>query len=195
MMRKLAFEAARREFGTLSERDVALGDFLGDRWGIPRDPGETAPQTPPQSHDRRRIGPNGLALIKAFEGLRLAAYKDAVGIWTIGYGSTGEHVTPGMTITRHEAEDLLRADLVRFEECVDRNCPDLNQNQFDACVSLAFNIGCGAFEKSSLCKLAKAGRHKLAKLQFARWVFAGGRKLNGLIRRRKAEAELYGRAM
>lgn len=139
----------------------------------------------------RAIGSAGLALIKAFEGLRLTAYLCPARVWTIGYGSTGPHVRPGLTITEPEAEDLLERDLDRFEDAVDRAAPDATTWQFDAMVSLAFNIGIGAFGKSSVLRLHKAGEFRRAAEAFGMWVKADGRTLPGLVRRRAAEAELY----
>ena len=141
---------------------------------------------------RRTINQAGLDLIKSFEGLKLAAYKCPAGIWTIGYGSTGPHVSPGMVITRRSAEEMLRQDLRRFEESVDRTCPNATDNQFAAMVSLAFNIGVANFEKSTVARMAAAGNHTRAKLAFLLWVKAAGKTLAGLVRRRQAEAKLYG---
>lgn len=182
MNRKPIFDAVRKQVpGVFDDPgNIHALDNLLDAFGVPR------------MGDRRHINEAGLDLIKSFEGLRLAAYKDAVGIPTIGWGSTGAHVRMGMTITREEAETLLRDDLRRFEECVARNCPDATDNQFAAMVSLSFNIGCAAFERSTVCRMAKAGNHKRAQLAFGMWVFAGKKKLNGLVRRRAAEAALYG---
>lgn len=136
----------------------------------------------------------GIALIKSFEGLRLEAYPDpATGgdPWTIGYGST-LGVTPGMVITEEQAEERLRADLERFERCVEKAVGDyVNESEFSACVSLAFNIGCGAFEKSTLVRLIKAGDMDGAALQFRRWNKANGKPMAGLTRRREAERALF----
>lgn len=156
----------------------ALHSLL-DAWGLSREP------------RARRINRAGLDLIKSFEGRELTAYVDPVGILTIGYGSTGAHVKPGMTITEAQAEQLLRDDLTRFEACVEKSCPGLSDNRFAACVSLAFNIGEDSFEGSSVCRLARAGDHGAAQRSFALWNKAGGRVLAGLTRRRAAEAELY----
>lgn len=140
-----------------------------------------------------KIGQRGLALIKQYEGCRLKAYKCPAGVWTIGYGSTGPHVGAGKVITQAEAEALLRQDLVRFERAV-AQADSATQNQFDAMVSLAFNIGIGAFQKSSVLRKHNAGDHAGAKASFALWNKAGGRVLSGLVTRRAAEADLYGDA-
>ncbi len=139
----------------------------------------------------REIGAAGLALIKQFEGRELTAYKCPADVWTIGYGSTGPHVKPGMTITESEAEQLLRDDLDRFEASVARCVPNATQNEFDAMVSLAFNIGTAGFERSSVLKRLLAGDKAGAADAFLMWNKAGGRVLAGLTRRRQAERELF----
>lgn len=144
-----------------------------------------------QSAKDRQIGPRGLALVKEFEGLRLKAYLCPARVWTIGYGSTGPHVKPGMVITEAEADALLQRDLDRFEAAVAEEAPGATQNQFDAMVCLAFNIGIGAFEKSSVLRLHKAGQHWPAAEAFGKWIFAKGKELPGLKRRRAREADLY----
>ncbi|MFT3967097.1 MAG: lysozyme [Sphingobium sp.] len=139
----------------------------------------------------RRIGARGLLIIKQFEGLRLTAYLCPAKVWTIGYGSTGEKVRQGMTITATQAEALLREDLDRFERAVSVAAPNATQNQFDAMVSLAFNIGIANFNSSTLLRKHRAGDHSGAQAEFARWNKAGGQVLAGLTRRRAAEAALY----
>ena len=140
-----------------------------------------------------KINLAGLDLLKHFEGLRLRAYRDPVGILTIGYGSTGPHVRVGMTIMEQEAEDLLRRDLSRFERGVAQAVADVptTDNQFSAMVCLAFNIGLGAFGRSTVLRMHKKGSHKLAAAAFLLWVKAGGKTLKGLVRRRNAERKLY----
>jgi len=133
----------------------------------------------------------GLDLIRRFEGLRLNAYRCPVGVWTIGYGHTGAEVEQGRTISEQRAEELLCADVMRFEEGVARAAGPCTQGQFDSLVSFAFNLGLGPLRSSTLLKLHKLGQHKLAAAEFGRWVHAGGRRLPGLVKRRAAEAELY----
>lgn len=140
---------------------------------------------------RRAINAAGLALIQHFEGCKLTAYKCPAGIWTIGYGSTGGHVKPGLTITQDQAEGLLRSDLRRFEAAVARLAPGANDNQFSALVSLAFNIGIANFEGSTLLRRHLAGDYEGATAQFARWNKSKGKVLAGLVNRRAAEAKLY----
>lgn len=139
----------------------------------------------------RRIGPKGLALIKRFEGLELKAYRDVVGVLTIGYGSTGPHVKSGMVITESRAEALLREDLDRFERGVAEIGGDMTPGQFSALVSFAFNLGLGALKGSTLLKNHLSGDYADAAKEFDKWVFAGKKKLNGLVKRRAAERELY----
>lgn len=140
----------------------------------------------------RHISPEGLALIKQWEGCRLTAYKDVAGVLTIGYGSTGPHVRPGMTITQEEADNLLIADLARFERAVEKQVKvPLTDGQFAALVSFAFNVGEGALAKSTLLKKLNAGNYGAVPGELAKWVNAGGRKLQGLVNRRAAEAGLW----
>jgi lysozyme len=141
----------------------------------------------------RTINKAGLELIKRFEGLRLTAYKDAIGVWTIGWGHTGSDVTPGLKITTERAEELLRGDLERFEKGVQnltQGC-ELTGNEFAALVSLAFNVGLGNFKSSTLLLKLKAGKYLEASEQFVRWNRAGGKILNGLTKRRLAEKALF----
>jgi len=143
-----------------------------------------------------KTGPAGLDLIKRNEGCRLTAYQDVVGVLTIGYGDT-QNVQPGLRITQQEAEGRLADRLEReFEPGVlaaIAGAPT-TQNQFDAMVSLAYNIGVGAFKRSTVARMHKAGDHSAAAGAFGLWNKAGGRILAGLTRRRKEEAELYLRA-
>lgn len=135
----------------------------------------------------------GLELIKSFEGLRLKAYKCPAGVWTIGYGHT-KGVKEGDVITEQEAEDMLKKDVVGFEINVrGAVIPNLNDHQYDALTSFAYNVGLGNFRKSTLLRLINSGitaREDITN-QFMRWVYAGGKKLTGLVRRRTAEVELY----
>lgn len=143
-----------------------------------------------------RIGKDGIALIEKFEGCRLEAYPDpgtGGDPWTIGYGATGPDIRKGLVWTQEQAEERLRADLARFDEGVTSliGKARTTQNQFDACVSLSFNIGLGAFAKSTLLSRHRVGDYAGAALEFLKWNRANGRVLNGLTRRRAAEAELY----
>jgi len=138
-----------------------------------------------------KISDNGIQLIRDFEGCRLNAYLDAIGVPTIGYGST-DGVTMGDSITQDQAETLLLEDLERFERCVTEMVKvPIDQNAFDALVSFAFNLGCFALGGSTLLRHLNRGDHPAAALEFARWNKAGGKVLPGLVARRKAESELF----
>jgi len=143
-----------------------------------------------------RTSAAGQALIARFEGLRLDAYRDAVGVWTIGYGHTAAAGAPrpaaGMRITAAEADAILARDLARFEAAVDRLVTvALGQTEFDALVSFAFNLGEGNLAASTLLRRLNAGDRAGAAAEFARWNKAGGKVLAGLTRRRAEEAALF----
>lgn len=151
--------------------------------------GELSGEEPKQSPTK--TSPKGIDLIKQFEGFRRNAYQDSAGVWTIGYGHT-RTARQGMIISRTQGEELLKKDLVRFEKAVrDRVTVPLNQNQFDALISLAFNIGVGAFGGSTLLKRLNQGDYNGAANEFKRWVHAGGRRLKGLVNRREKERQLF----
>lgn len=137
------------------------------------------------------ISQTGIDLIKKWEGLRLKAYQCSANVWTIGYGHT-KGVRPGDRVTIAQAEVLLKKDLVRFERGVS-NAVDvpLNRNQFDALVSLSFNIGVNAFTGSTLVKLLNQRKYTEASNQFPRWNRAGGRVVKGLSNRRAEEKQLF----
>lgn len=138
-----------------------------------------------------RISDKGLALIKSFEGLRLAAYLDSVGVPTIGYGHT-KGVQIGDTCTEDEATEWLREDCADAENCVNSAVSvPLTQHEFDACVSFVFNLGCGSFRKSTLLRKLLDSDYDGAALEFRKWNKAGGVELAGLTRRRAAEAALF----
>lgn len=135
---------------------------------------------------------NGLALTKQFEGCKLTAYQDSVGVWTIGYGHTGTFAVQGKTITQDFADRLLLADIAKFEAGVLKLVrAAINQNQFDALVDFSFNLGLGNLGSSTLLKKLNAGDVKGAAEEFLRWDKAGGKVLAGLTRRRKAERDLF----
>ena len=142
--------------------------------------------------DIKQIGKAGLDLIKDFEGWRDTAYLCPANVLTIGYGSTGPHVKAGMKISKERGEELLKDDLDRFEKAVTRLVTvPLHQNQYDALVSFAFNVGISALERSTLLKRVNAKLFDQAAAEFAKWNRAGGRVLAGLTRRRAAEAALF----
>ncbi|MGE8302896.1 MAG: lysozyme [Pseudomonas kermanshahensis] len=138
-----------------------------------------------------RTSQRGLSLIKSFEGLRLQAYQDSVGVWTIGYGAT-RGVKAGMAITKEQAERMLLNDVQRFEPEVQRLVTaQLNQNQWDALMSFTYNLGSANLESSTLRRLLNAGNYTAAADQFQRWNKAGGQVLTGLVRRRAAERDMF----
>ena len=134
----------------------------------------------------------GRNLIKTFEGYRENAYLDPVGIWTIGYGHTGG-VKEGDTVTQEEADAFLQQDLKAAENTVNATGLKLSQLQFDALVSLVYNIGSGNFNSSTLLKLLKQSTKPRPELEkwWKVWNKAGGQTLKGLERRRLAEYTLY----
>ncbi|ALA19359.1 MULTISPECIES: lysozyme [Chelatococcus] len=143
----------------------------------------------------RRVNAEGLRLIKQWEGLRLRAYRDSGGIWTIGYGHTSDEkltVREGLTITEAMAEEMLVHDLREAEAAVERLVKvPLTDNQFAVLVSFVFNIGVGAFEKSTLLRKLNAGQHDAVPGELARWVHVKGQRVQGLVNRRAAEAGLW----
>lgn len=134
----------------------------------------------------------GIDLLKQLEGCRLAVYKDSAGYPTIGVGhliKPGEHFT---AITMAQAEDILRADIAPAELAVNGAVKgSLSQNQFDALVCLAFNIGVTAFARSTLVRKLNEGDTSGAAAQFLVWVKAGGRVVQGLVNRRNKERVLF----
>lgn len=138
------------------------------------------------------VSDRGLDLIKNFEGLRLQAYRDSVGVWTIGYGHTGVAAKEGAWVTHEEAERLLTGDVGRFTQgVIDAVQVVLMQDQFDALVSFAFNVGINAFKRSSMLAYINRSDFAGAASEFEKWVFAGGNRLEGLARRRRIEAALF----
>lgn len=131
--------------------------------------------------------------IKSFEGCRLKAYLPTPNdVPTIGYGSTGPDIKMGMSWTLAQADDRFSQDLAKFSKGVsDAMGPATTQAQFDACCSLAYNIGLSAFHNSTLLKKHLAHDYTGAAAQFALWNKQAGKVLNGLVKRRTAEARVY----
>lgn len=162
-------------------------------------PGQPSPA--PAASVSGAISPAGLALIKRFEGCarartdgRFEAYPDpgtGSDPWTIGWGATGKGIGPATVWTQAECDARLERDLARFARDVSRALSDAptSPEQFDALVSFHYNTG--AIAKATLTKQHKAGRFDEAAQEFGKWVHAGGRRMNGLVRRRAAEAALY----
>jgi lysozyme len=138
-----------------------------------------------------KISLEGLALIKRFEGCRLEAYKCSANVLTIGYGHTGG-VKETDTITQEEADELLEKDVLKFEEYVEDNViVELDQSQFDALVAWTFNLGPGNLRESTMLKKLNDADYASVPSEMKRWNKAGGKTLDGLIRRRNAEALLF----
>ena len=153
------------------------------------------------------VSPDGLALIKSFEGCAkkrsdgaIEAYPDPAHAsgdpWTIGWGSTGPDIHRGTIWTQEMCDKRLASDVARFAVKVERliDGAPTTQRQFDALVSFAYNLGTGNLGASTLLRLHKAGKFAMAHDEFDKWANAGGRRMAGLVRRRAAEAALYGAA-
>ena len=138
------------------------------------------------------ISEAGLEVIMNNEGLRLEAYQDVVGVWTIGFGHTGAEVKPGLIITLDAAKSLLLSDAETAEKCVN-NCAsgNITQGQFDALCSFVFNLGCTALRNSTLLRKMNSGDDVGAAEEFQKWNHAGGQVIAGLTKRRLEEKELF----
>lgn len=134
---------------------------------------------------------SGLAFTEEFEGLRLAAYQDQVGVWTIGYGHTA-NVYPGMQITQLQAEQFLLNDVQLAVHCVNGLVQVLlTQDEFDALVDFVFNLGTGAFSGSTLLRMINAQNFAGAAGEFVKWDHAKGQVVAGLLARRQAEVTMF----
>ena len=184
MDRKRIFDAVRRLLGRgFRQEEVAALDAAIDAAT------RTGEDRPP-----RTIGPDGVALIKRFEGCQLSAYPDpgtGGAPWTIGWGHAGRDVTPGTRWTQAQADEQFERDLERYAADVAKALghSPTSQRQFDALVSFHYNTG--AIGRATLTRLHKAGDFAGAANEFGKWVRAGGRVLPGLVKRRAAEANLY----
>ena len=133
----------------------------------------------------------GISLIQKFEGCELEAYQCSAGVWTIGYGHTKD-VVEGMTITKEQAEQMLVDELHEYENYINQYVTvALSQNQFDALVSWVYNLGPANLKASTMLKVLNSGKYEDVPAQMKRWNKAGGKVLEGLIRRREAEACLF----
>jgi GH24 family phage-related lysozyme (muramidase) len=138
-----------------------------------------------------KISKEGIALIKKFEGIELEAYQDSVGVWTIGYGHT-KGVKEGDNISLKKAEQMLEEELVEYEGYINNMVElGLEQNQFDAMVAWVYNLGPTNLGQSTLLKVLNQGLFNEVPYEIKRWNKAGGEVLNGLVRRREAEALLF----
>ena len=146
-----------------------------------------------------QVSTAGINLICGFEGLKLKAYDDGVGVWTIGFGTTiypnGIKVKKGDTCTEAQAKAYMAHDLKKFESAVNSAVTvPINQNQFDALVSLTYNIGTGALKESTLLKKLNEADYKGASAQFNVWNKGGGKVMQGLVNRRVVERKLFEKA-
>lgn len=136
------------------------------------------------------LSSNGIKFIENNEGCKLIAYLDTGGVWTIGYGHTGG-VRQHQVITQEVAEALFKHDIAYAESVVNTHALPCTQNQFDALVDFAFNVGPSQFLGSHLFTYHKAGEYKNAAAEFPKWKYDNGKVIDGLIARRKKERELY----
>ena len=137
------------------------------------------------------ISTAGVDLLTHFEGLRLEAYQDSVGVWTIGYGHT-KGVTPSMKITESQANNLLKTELIEYQNYINEMVNiSLDQCQFDALVCWVYNLGPTNLKNSTLLTLLNQGVKFQIPEQIRRWNRAGGKVLKGLVRRREAEALMF----
>lgn len=139
-----------------------------------------------------RISESGIELIKRFEGFSACVYEDVAGLKTIGYGHCLTSEEDYSEISEDEAEGLLLEDIAEAEECIN-NLVDapLTQNQFDALVSLVFNIGSRAFQNSTLLRSLNQENYEAVGKQWDRWVYAAGKRVRGLELRRMEEKTLF----
>jgi GH24 family phage-related lysozyme (muramidase) len=153
--------------------------------------GKVISLTSSQTTSSGKINASGLRILKSLEGLRLDAYQDAVGVWTIGYGTTSG-VVPGMRITQAQAEEFLKKDLATFEMAIANAVKvPLTDDQFSALVSFVYNIGTTNFVGSTLLQLLNQKDYPGAADQLLRWNKGGNQELPGLTRRRQAERALF----
>lgn len=202
--RRLIFEAAKqlgakfRNAADVAVMDTAINEAL-------RDALATVPAPRPSQGLGRRVSKAAVDLMQEFEGCKLQAYPDPGSAdgkpWTIGWGSTGAGIGPGVTWTQEQADARFLADLAKFEDGVTRliGSSPTSQGQFDALVCIAYNIGLDedadtiaeGLGDSTLLRKHKAGDFEGAAKAFHSWRFNDGREMRGLVRRRAAEAKLY----
>lgn len=144
---------------------------------------------------KTRVSYRGLERIKKFESFSAIPYKDAAGKWTIGYGhliTEKDNFPPNIKITREQGNKLFLRDISIVDNCIKRNVSvQLSTNEYDAIASLIFNIGCGAFTRSTLLKWLNHNDRIKAANEFPRWIYAGGRQNAGLMKRRLQEKEIF----
>ena len=193
---KVIFDHLRKiSGGSLTQKQVDAADQL-----ITNAPDTVADMLGIAIDNAMQVSAAGITLICSFEGLRLNAYDDGGGVWTIGYGTTiypnGIKVKRGDTCTREQAKAYMTYDLKKFESAVNTAVVvPINQNQFDALVSLTYNIGIKAFKNSTLLKKLNVGDIRGAAAQFDVWNKGGGKVMQGLVNRRAVERKLFEKAL
>ena len=140
-----------------------------------------------------QISQSGLEMVKNFEGFRSKPYKCPAGRWTVGYGTTQGITKDTVPITEEAASRMLEDDLDLIASVVSKYLPELRQNQADAVLSFVYNVGLDAFSRSGLCHAIRKNPDDFEAIrrEFMRWIHAKGEVLPGLVKRRKAEADLY----
>lgn len=138
---------------------------------------------------------NAIDLIKKYEGFRPQSYQDSVGVWTIGYGTTrinGEPVKAGMTITEDQAIQYVQLEVNKLWSQIEQVVKvPINDNQMNALVDFAYNLGFNALKTSTLMRYINQSKFEQAASEFGKWVYAGGKVLPGLVKRREAEKQLF----
>ena len=178
--------------------DYHLDDFLRNQLDLPTRPENQDPyegwmvgQKESTSSTQLSISQTGISFIKKWEGCRLKAYQCSAHVWTIGWGHTAG-VKPGMVIDQSKADSLFLVDIKQYEQAVTQYVQvPLNQNQYDALVSFCYNVGIGAFQKSTLLRVLNQQNYDEAANQFLRWTRAGNKVIQGLVNRRTDEKELF----
>lgn len=132
-----------------------------------------------------------IRLITTFEGLRLRSYRCPAGVWTIGYGSTGKDIGPGLTWTEEQAKDRMVSDAFFYLRVAGRYCPSLTGDKLAAVADFAYNLGASRLASSTLRRKINSENFESAAEEFDKWVYCGGIKLPGLILRRHAEKVLF----
>jgi len=184
----------------MSKKIISAADKIGVQLDIIR--AEALGLSRPDAPEKPEFNQIAIDLVKKSEGIRLSAYPDPVGAWTIGYGHTGSvdgtKVGKGMKITKDKARALLVGDMRKAKSAIlDLVDVELNDNQISALISFVFNVGVGAFEISTLLKKLKKWDHFGAAGEFDRWIYGTDRrtgekiKLKGLIARRAIERDLF----
>lgn len=129
-------------------------------------------------------------LVKGFESCVLTAYQDIAGVWTIGYGHTGKDVYAGLVWTQDQADEALEHDLLAADTLLDLYSPGLSGAPLEALTDFVFNLGIGNYRTSTLCSLVNAKNWPAAKVEILKWDHSNGIVVDGLLRRREAEAAL-----